>query len=102
MIQPTPSGHPPRRRSPFRTTEEVPVDSDDAGPGTAGSLAPSLRWLGRLAVVALGLLFIMDGLRGTWAAADVVSSGLLVAAAVLGVAFLLVGLLHLARRGRGG
>jgi hypothetical protein len=78
------------------------VDSDDAGPGTAGSLAPSLRWLGRLAVVALGLWFIVDGLRGTWAAADVVSSSLLVAAAVLGGAFSVVGVLHLARQGRGG
>ncbi len=51
--------------------------------GDAGSRAQTLRWLGRLAVVAIGLWFIVDGLRGTWPAAGVVGRVLLVAAVLL-------------------
>jgi hypothetical protein len=68
--------------------------------GGAESRAQTLRWLGRLAVVAIGLWFVVDGLRGAWPAAGVVARVLLVAAVALGVALLVMGLLHLARRGR--
>jgi hypothetical protein len=52
--------------------------------------------------VAVGLWFIVDGLRGVWPAAGVVARGLLVAAVLLGVALLALGLFHLTRRDREG
>ena len=65
-------------------------------------LAETRRWLGRLVLVALGLWFIVSGLRETWPAAGVVARVLLVAAVLLGVALLALGLRHFVRRGRGG
>jgi hypothetical protein len=59
-----------------------------------------LRWLARGAVVAVALWFIADGLRGMWSGAGVLAQVLIVVAAVLVVAFVLVGVLYLARRGR--
>jgi hypothetical protein len=50
--------------------------------------------------VAVGLWFIVDGLRGIWPAAGVVARGLLVAAVLLGVALVALVLRHLVRRGR--
>jgi putative Mn2+ efflux pump MntP len=81
------------------------VDPDDTTePERADSQARAgtRRWLGRLVLVAIGLWFIVDGLRETWPAAGVVARGLLVAAVLLGVGLLVLGLLHLTRRGRGG
>jgi hypothetical protein len=80
------------------------VDSDEgAGNGSPDSKAQAdtRRWLARLVVVAIGLWFIVDGLRGAWPAAGVAARGLLVAAVGLGVALLVLTLRHLARRGRG-
>jgi hypothetical protein len=54
----------------------------------------------RLAVVAIGLWFVVDGLHGIWPAAGVVARVLLVAAVVLGVALLVLSLVHLVRRDR--
>jgi hypothetical protein len=92
-----------------RGRENGGVNSEDRAPDAPsrddrapGDLASKLRWLGRLAVVALGLWFIVDGLREQWSAADAVATGLVVALVVLGLAFLVVGTLHLARRGRAG
>jgi hypothetical protein len=77
---------------------------DGTEPGRADSRAQAdtRRWLVRLAVVAVGLWFIVDGLRGVWPAAGVVARGLLVAAVLLGVALLALGLFHLTRRDRDG
>jgi hypothetical protein len=50
-------------------------------------------------VAAIGLWFIADGLSGTWSGAGVVARGLIVVGAVLVVAFVVVGLAYLARRG---
>ncbi|MFD2091825.1 hypothetical protein [Blastococcus deserti] len=69
-------------------------------PGRGGADPQTRRWLIRLAVVAIGLWFVVDGLRGTWPAAGVVARVLLAAVVLLGVALLVMGLLHLARRGR--
>ena len=71
---------------------------DDAA--TAPSPASLLRWLVRLTVVDLGLLFIVDGLDARWSAvaADVLTVCLVVLLALL----VMVGLLHLSRRGRRG
>ena len=73
---------------------------DDPGPGDAQ--ARRLRRLGRAAVVAVGLWFIADGLRGLWSGAGPVAQVLIVLAAVLVVAFVVAGALYLARRGREG
>jgi hypothetical protein len=74
--------------------------SSQGEPGSAESLAPLLRLLGRAAVVALGLWFIADGLRQKWTPADALASGLVYAVVVLAAAFVVVGLVYLARRGR--
>ena len=79
------------------------MDSDDpTEPRTTDSQAETRRWLGRLVLVALGLWFIVSGLRETWPAAGVIARILLVAAVLLGVALLALGLRHFVRRGRGG
>jgi hypothetical protein len=67
---------------------------------SAESLAPLLRWLGRLAVVALGLWFIADGLREKWAPADGIAGVLVYVGFAFAAAFTVVGLVYLARRGR--
>ena len=79
------------------------MDSDEGtGAGSAGSKprADTRRWLARLVVVAIGLWFVVDGLHGIWPAAGVVARVLLVAAVVLGVALLVLSLVHLVRRDR--
>ncbi len=62
------------------------------------ALAVRLRWLGRGVVVAIGLWFIVDGFREKWSAADTVATILVVVGVVLAVAFVVVGLMYLARR----
>ena len=64
--------------------------------------AVRLRWLARGVVLAIGLWFVADGLRGMWPGAGPVARVLIVVAVVLGVALAAGGLLHLARRGRSG
>ena len=71
-------------------------------PEPADAQAARLRWLGRGVVVAIGLWFIFDGLRGMWSGAGVVAQVMSVLGVVLGVAFAALGLLYLARRGREG
>ena len=73
---------------------------DETGPASADrrAQADTRRWVLRLAVVAIGLWFVVDGLRGIWPAAGVVARVLLVAAVVLGVALLVLSLVHLTRR----
>ena len=61
-----------------------------------------LRWLARGVVLAIGLWFVADGLSGMWPGAGVAARVMIVVAVVLGVAFAVVGLLYLARRGREG
>jgi hypothetical protein len=70
-------------------------------PGSTDAQSVRLRWLGRAAVVAIALWFIADGLRGMWSGAGMVAQVLIVVAVVLVAAFVVVGLAHLARRGRG-
>jgi len=67
---------------------------------SADSLAVPLRWLGRSVVVAIGLWFICDGLRQSWSPAGAIATVLVWVGVALGVAFVVVGLLYLARRGR--
>ena len=64
--------------------------------------ADRLRWLARAVVFAIGLWFVADGLSGIWPAAGTVARVVIVVGVVLGVAFVVLGLLHLARRGREG
>ena len=72
------------------------------GPGPGDAQAGRLRWLGRGVVLAIGLWFIADGLSGLWSGAGTVARVMIVVAVALGVAFAVVGLLYLARRGREG
>ena len=74
---------------------------DDPAPPT-DTLAGPLRWLGRAVVVAAGLWFIVNGLREQWSAAGTVATVLVWIGVVLAVAFVGVGLVHLARRGGAG
>jgi len=64
--------------------------------------ADRLRWLARGVVLAIGLWFIADGLSGMWPGAGTVARVMIVVAVVLGVAFAVLGLRYLARRGREG
>ena len=63
--------------------------------------AETRRWLLRLGVVAIGLWFVVDGLRGIWPGAGVAARILLIAAVLLGVALLVMGVRQLPRRDRG-
>lgn len=72
----------------------------DTGPGDPR--ADRLRWLARGVVLAIGLWFVADGLSGIWPGAGTVARVMIVLGVVLGVAFAVLGLLHLARRGREG
>ena len=71
-------------------------------PRPADPQAVRLRWLARAVVFAIGLWFIFDGLSGMWPGAGGVARVLIVVGAVLGVAFAVLGLMYLARRGREG
>ncbi|MGZ9101230.1 MAG: hypothetical protein ACXW3O_16135, partial [Brevundimonas sp.] len=64
--------------------------------------ASRLRWLGRGVVLAIGLWFIADGLSGMWSGGDTAARVMIVVAVVLGVAFAVLGVRYLARRGREG
>ena len=64
--------------------------------------ADRLRWLARAVVFAIGLWFVADGLSGIWPGAGTVARVVIVAGVVLGVAFVVLGLLYLVRRGRAG
>jgi hypothetical protein len=68
----------------------------------ADALAGPLRWLGRAVVLAAGLWFIVNGLREQWSAAGTVATVLVWVGVALAVAFAVVGLLHLSRRGGAG
>jgi hypothetical protein len=63
--------------------------------------AARFRWLARGVVGAIGLWFLADGLSGMWPGAGTAARALIVVAAVLGVVLAVVGVRHLARRGRG-
>jgi hypothetical protein len=58
-----------------------------------------LRLLGRLTVVALGLWFIADGLRGYWSPLGAVATVLVCVGVVLAVLFVVVATRYFARRG---
>lgn len=65
-------------------------------------MAPAVRWLARLAVVALALRFIVQGFERTWSGADELAAFFLVATVVLVVAAAGYALVEVARRGREG
>ena len=63
-------------------------------------MAPAVRWLARLAVVAVAMRFIVQGFEGQWSGADELATAFLVAAVVLGVCSAGYALVELARRNR--
>jgi hypothetical protein len=64
-----------------------PDDDDVAEPEEqpTPAMAPAVRWLARLAVVAVALKFIVQGFEGHWSGADELATAFLVVAVVLGV-----------------
>ena len=79
-----------------RAAEPTEDDAPAAEP-----MPPTIRWLARLAVVAVALRFIVQGLHEQWAGADEAAILFLYVAVVLGVCAGGLALVELARRGRG-
>ena len=75
---------------------------DDPSSEPVDARADRLRWLARAVVFVIGLWFVADGLSGVWPGAGTVARVMIVVGVVLGVAFAVLGLLYLARRGRDG
>ena len=71
-------------------------------PAPSQPMAPAVRWLARLAVVALALRFIVQGFEKRWAPADELATVFVVAAVVLGVCAAGYALVERARRDRRG
>jgi hypothetical protein len=63
-------------------------------------MPPAVRWLARLAVVAIAVRFIVQGFEKSWSAADEVATLFLYAAVLLGVCSAGLALAELARRRR--
>jgi hypothetical protein len=79
-----------------RTAEPTADESPAAAP-----MHPAVRWLARLAVVAIALRFIVQGFSEQWSGADEAATVFLYLAVVLGVCSAGWALVELARRGRG-
>ena len=79
-----------------------PDDAQDARPADEPApdrpMAPAVRWLARLAVVAIALRFIVAGFQDRWTSADKLGTVLLYAAVLLGVCSAIYALVELARR----
>ena len=73
--------------------------ADEASP--AAPMHPAVRWLARLAVVAIALRFIVEGFREQWAGADEAATAFLYLAVLLGVCSGGWALVELARRRAG-
>jgi hypothetical protein len=67
---------------------------------SADARATRFRWLARGVVLAIGLWFLGDGLRGMWPGAGTAARVLIVVVAVLVVAAVVAAGLRLARRDR--
>ena len=76
------------------------MSPDEQNPGRTADLAVPLRWVGRVGVVVVGLMFIVQGFRDSWSAAEAVAAGLAIAAVVIAVVFVVMLVLYFARRGR--
>jgi hypothetical protein len=85
----------------------VSADDDRTAEPTAETAAaprpmhPAVRWLARLAVVALALRFIVEGFGEQWSGADEAAVVFLYLAVLLFLCSGVWALVELARRGRG-
>jgi hypothetical protein len=79
-------------RAPEPTADEAPP---------AAPMHPAVRWLARLAVVAIALRFIVEGFGEQWSGADEAATVFLYLAVVLGVCSAGWALVELARRRAG-
>jgi hypothetical protein len=79
-----------------RNAEPTADDAPSAEP-----MHPAVRWLARLAVVAIGLRFVVQGFREQWSGADEAATVFLYLAVLLGVCSGGLALVELARRRRG-
>jgi hypothetical protein len=80
--------------------DDATVAEPDDQPAPERPMAPAVRWLARLAVVALALRFIVQGFEGRWSGADELAALFLLAAVGLGVWSAGYALVELARRNR--
>ncbi len=80
--------------------DDATVAEPDHQPAADRSMAPAVRWLARLAVVAVALRFIVRGFEAQWSGADELATAFLVVAVVLGVIAAGYALVELARRNR--
>lgn len=78
--------------------DDATVAEPDHQPTPGRPMAPAVRWIARLAVVALALRFIVRGFEGQWSGADELATAFLVVAVVLGVIAAGYALVELARR----
>ena len=78
--------------------DDATVAEPDHQPAAERPMPPAVRWLARLAVVAVALRFIVRGFEGQWSGADELATALLVVAVVLGVCAAGYALVELARR----
>ena len=76
--------------------------NEQGNPGPVDPQADRLRWLARGVVLAIGLWFVADGLSGLWSGGDAAARVMIGVAVVLGLAFAVLGVMYLARRGREG
>ena len=65
--------------------DDATVAEPDDQPAPERPMAPAVRWLARLAVVAVALRFIVQGFEKKWSGADELATAFLVLAVVLGV-----------------
>ncbi len=80
------------------TPDDTPEIRPAEEPAPDRPMAPAVRWLARLAVVAIALRFIVAGFRDRWAPADELGTVLLYTAVLLGVCSAIYALVELARR----
>ena len=78
--------------------DDATVAEPDHQPAAKRPMPPAVRWLARLAVVAVALRYIVRGFEGQWSGADELATAFLVVAVVLGVIAAGYALVELARR----
>jgi hypothetical protein len=76
--------------------------SEPGDQGSGSDRATRLRWVARIGIAAVGLWFLVDGLRGLWPDAGTTTRVVIVAVTVVVVALAAVAAFRLARRDREG
>jgi hypothetical protein len=80
----------------------VSEQGDQGDPNPGPDRATRLRWVARLGIAAVGLWFLVDGLRGIWPDAGTGTRVVIVVVTVVVVAIAALAAFRLARRDRQG